>query len=275
MLGVSGRMHMGRRSITGGVTAKGQRRIQFEFWFEGVRYRPTLPRTPTEANLRRAREQVAGIRARITAGTFSFAEEFPEFRNLKDVPHEGAPRTCNQVFDAFLAHCESRVAKNDMATVTLACYRRILNGVWRAKLGVIRFLDVRYSSLVKIADEADWSKKSYNNAISVLRRAFKFGYRDHPEKYDPTSSLKSARLRKQDRPAIDPFTIGEAEALIAAVHRDWGEAQGNYDECRFFTGLRPSEQIALLVTDFDPVKRRLTINKARVAGIDKDSTKTG
>jgi hypothetical protein len=26
---------------------------------------------------------------------------------------------------------------------------------------------------------------------------------------------------------------------IAAIHRDWGEAQGNYDEFRFFTSLRP------------------------------------
>jgi hypothetical protein len=35
-----------------------------------------------------------------------------------------------------------------------------------------------------------------------------------------------------------------AETLMAALDRDWGEAQGNYDEFRFFTGLRPSEQIA-------------------------------
>jgi len=51
--------------------------------------------------------------------------------------------------------------------------------------------------------------------------------------------------------------------------------EANLRGTRFFTGLRPSEQIALLVTDFDPVKKTLTINKARVAGIDKDSTKTG
>jgi integrase len=86
--------------------------------------------------------------------------------------------------------------------------------------------------------------------------------------------LKSVRIRKKDRPVIDPFTIQEAETLIAAIHRDWGEAQGNYDEFRFFTGLRPSEQIALLVNDFDPIEGTLTINKARVAGVDKDSTKT-
>jgi integrase len=120
-----------------------------------------------------------------------------------------------------------------------------------------------------------WGKKTYNNGISILRRAFSFGYRDHPEKHDPTLGLKSARIRKKDRPIIDPFTIQEAEMLMAATHRDWGEAQGNYDEFRFFTGLRPSEQIALLVNDFNPVEETLTINKARVAGADKDSTKTG
>jgi len=63
----------------------------------------------------------------------------------------------------------------------------------------------------------------------------------------------STRICKKDRPEIDPFSIQDAETLIAALHRDWGEAQGNYDEFRSFTGLRPSEQIALMVTDYDPV----------------------
>jgi hypothetical protein len=58
--------------------------------------------------------------------------------------------------------------------------------------------------------------------------------------------------------------------LIAALHGDWGEAQGNYDELRFFTGLRPSEEIALVVTDYDAVHGVLSITKARVLGIDKD-----
>jgi len=137
------------------------------------------------------------------------------------------------------------------------------------------FLAVRYSMLVRIADEALWSKKTYNNAISVLRRAFKFGYHDHPDRHDPTLALKSARIRKKDRATIDPFTIQDAEAIIAAICEDWGETQGNYDEFRFFTGVRPSEQVALLVSDFDPTHGTLTISKARVGGIDRDCTKTG
>jgi integrase len=70
---------------------------------------------------------------------------------------------------------------------------------------------------------------------------------------------------KKDRPPVAPFTIQEAEALISKLHADWGEAIGNYDEFRFFTGLRPSEQIALLVTDYDARRAVLSVTKARVS----------
>jgi integrase len=120
-----------------------------------------------------------------------------------------------------------------------------------------------------------WRKKTYNNAISALRRAFEFGFLDYPERHNPAAALKCARMGKKDRPRIDPFSIQEAEVVIAALHRDWGETQGNYDELRFFTGLRPSEEIALLATDYDAAKGVLNITKARVCGIDRDVTKTG
>jgi integrase len=127
---------------------------------------------------------------------------------------------------------------------------------------------------VQIADAKKFKKKTYNNVVSVLRCAFAYGYRDHPEKFNPASSLKCFRISKKDRPVPDPFTIQEAEALIAAIHRDWGEAQGNYDEFRFFTGLRPSEQIALLVSDCDVGQGKVSVTKARVMARDKDRTKT-
>ena len=82
---------MGRRSITGGVVAKGSQRIQYDFRLDGVRYRPTLKAIPTEANLRRAREHLNAIKERIRLDTFSFIEEFPDFRDLHKVFH--TPRT--------------------------------------------------------------------------------------------------------------------------------------------------------------------------------------
>jgi integrase len=159
--------------------------------------------------------------------------------------------------------------------VTLSSYRRVLDGVWRPELGKSLFHQVGYSRLVTIADRKPWSKKTYNNAISILRRAFEFGYRNHPEQHNPARSLRSARLRKKDRPRIDPFCMHDAETLIAAIHRDWGEAQGNYDEFRFFTGMRPSEEIVLVLSDLDLVNGIVSVNKARVAGVDRCQTKTG
>jgi integrase len=165
--------------------------------------------------------------------------------------------------------------RGDLAAVTVASHRKILDHVWRPQLGDLPFLGVRYSMLIKIADAYTCNKKTYNNAISALRRAFNFGYLDYPERGDPAASLKCARIGKKDRPPIDPFSIQDAEVLLAALHRDWGEAQGNYDELRFFTGLRPSEEIALVVTDYDAAHGVLSITKAHVLGIDKDVTKTG
>jgi site-specific recombinase XerD len=108
----------------------------------------------------------------------------------------------------------------------------------------------------------------------MLRRAFEFGYRDHPDHANPAWVLKGARIRRRDLPRIDPFRIQDAEALIAAIHQDWGEVQGNFHELRFFTGLRPSEEIALKERDFDKVRGTLSVTKARVYGVDKDTTKT-
>lgn len=217
---------MGRRSITGGVMPAGPTRIRFDFSIEGHRFRPTLPWIPNEMNLRRARTYLARIKAQIAAGTFCFADEFPLYRGVRRLPPALRARSCGQVFDDFIRHEEARVARGDLAAVTVASHRKILDHVWRPQLGDLPFLGVRYSMLIKIADAYTCNKKTYNNAISALRRAFNFGYLDYPERGDPAASLKCARIGKKDRPPIDPFSIQDAEVLLAALHRDWGEAQG-------------------------------------------------
>lgn len=60
------------RVNAGGVTAKGHERIQFDFMLDGIRYRPSVKKRPTDANLQRAREQLEELRERIRAGTFCF-----------------------------------------------------------------------------------------------------------------------------------------------------------------------------------------------------------
>jgi integrase len=201
---------MGSLPTRGGVRAKGTGRVQFDFNFHGTRYRPTIVAEPTESNLQRARAKLRRIKVPIAAGTFSFNEEFPSYRYKQRLARSFSPQTCNDVFDAYLAHCAARLAKFDLAYATLASYRRAIDSTWRPAIGSRRF-------------------------DQVNRRSRGAHHRD-------SSGL--------------------------------GQAQGNYDEFRFFTGLRPSEEIALLVSDCDLVKGTIAITKARVMARDKDRTKT-
>ena len=92
--------------------------------------------------------------------------------------------------------------------------------MYRSSIGKELFESIRYSRLARVADSYKWSKKTYNNTVSALRCAFEYAYRDFPEKHNPALALRCLRITKKDRPPIDPFTIQEAEALIAAIHRD-------------------------------------------------------
>jgi site-specific recombinase XerD len=123
------------------------------------------------------------------------------------------------VFDAFLNHCASLQQKGGMEAITVAGYKKILDGIWRPVIGHRNFLQVTHSELVCIADSHVWSRKTYNNAISALRVAFEFGFRDHPQHHNPASLLKCVRIHKRDR-VIDPFRIDEAERLITAIRQE-------------------------------------------------------
>jgi integrase len=97
--------------------------------------------------------------------------------------------------------------------------------------------------------------------------------------HNPAAGLKSACNRRNDRAVIDLIRLEDAETLIAAIHRDWGEAQGNYEVLQFFTELRPSEEIALTLShldlDLDLARGTIRISKTCVAAIDRNTTKTG
>jgi integrase len=148
-------IRMGRNSIMGGIRPKGLRQIQFDFEIDGVRFRPTLPWAPTPANLEQAQKLNARIKAQIEAVTFVFSDVFPKFKGLRKLPGSVCAKSCAEVFDAFLRHEEARVARDDLAPITLKSHRQILDCVWRPALGRLPFLAVPYSMMVKVATPCD------------------------------------------------------------------------------------------------------------------------
>lgn len=130
--------------------------------FPTLHYRPTLERTPSEANLRRARLQLVDINRRIAVGSFVFAEEFPDYRYMDELEQESEKQkkaTCGEVFDRFTAHCSMRVVMNDMAYSTMKGYEKILDAVWRPAIGDDDFEDIVYSRLAAIAAAHTAKKK--------------------------------------------------------------------------------------------------------------------
>ena len=66
----------------------------------------------------------------IASGTFVFAEEFPEYRYMEQLGGDaGGARTCNDVFNEFMTHCESRMSKSDLAFATYESYCKILDSL--------------------------------------------------------------------------------------------------------------------------------------------------
>jgi len=55
----------------------------------------------------------------------------------------------------------------------------------------------------------------------------------------------------------------------------WDPASGPTMRSRSFTAPRPSEQIALIVSDYERVNGVLSITRGRVHGTERDATKTG
>ena len=262
----------GRPSLSGGVTPAGPEHIRFDLTIAGKRMRPTKPWIPTEGNLERARQYRAYLLRQEAEGRLQLDKEFPEYcaRFHERIPIEA--QTCATVFDAFLRHAEARVLRDELSQATVDAHRQILNRDWRPHVGHILFKTITASLLDRIADQQKWSKKTYNNTIGSIKSAFRYASRDYPERQDPSAALQYAKIKRQ---RVDPLSAHDAERLITAIHNDWGPAQGNYDEFRIFTGLRPCEEIALRVSDYDQASGVLNVTKSRRNDRERDRTKNG
>lgn len=77
------------------------------------------------------------------------------------------------------------------------------------------------------------NKRTYNNAISVLREVFACGYRDRPERDNPARSLRSAGLKKKDRllRVYAAWAGGAVESDVEAIKRSMSLALARREPC--------------------------------------------
>ena len=157
------------------------------------------------------------------------------------------------------------------AAATREDYRKILNLAWLPQLRDRVIAEIRYSELEDLISELSVASKTLNNYLSPLRGVFAYALKDHAIASNPAAGIENVPVQ---HPVPDPFEQAEVELILDDLAAREGPQVMNYFAAAFFAGFRPSEQIALVWSDVDFVRRNVRVQRGVVRGKAKDSTKT-
>ena len=236
----------------------------------------TLPWQPSPANLSKAGRLRADIVAAIKHNTFRYAEYFPDSPNAQG-------KGDNTFFT--LAQSWLNDPGHNWSDNTRYKYKQILNTVWVPHLYEKAVHTLTYSDLnsalitataeFKDKNEKEVSQSAYNNWLLCIRGVFHTAEKNQLIKpaNNPCQWLSN---KTRVKPEIDPFTLEEAELIIADIYKHEAQIWGAWYELGFFTGMRyPSEPAALQWHNIDLRKGELKITHTRDRYSLKPTTKTG
>lgn len=254
---------MGRNGS--GVEAR-DNSIRIHFTYQGAARKETLKTdgkamAPTPANLKYAHRLAAEIKDKIRHETFVYGDYFPASANATT----GQGTTMADQLDLWLG------VQTDKEKSTLKGYRSAV-AFWKAQIGAKQVKALVHSDiLTALASEPTWSGKTRNNKNSVLRMVLQLALRDKLITSSPIEGLASA---PHQRAEPDPFSIEEAEAVIAGLAKHYDEQVARYFGVKFYTGLRTSESLAMRWQSIDWRVKLMGVSDALVLGEYKDNTKT-
>lgn len=257
---------MGRTKANNGVYAR-EASILISFQWRGKRFRETLALPPTPANIKYAVRLRGEIQNKIEAGIFNFADYFPDSKTLGKLGLAGA----ESILFAAMAEDWLKLIKSEVAETTWREYHNSLHRHFIPALGATNLRDFTEELVEKhLAQLIFKSNKTYNNVVSpfrmVLEKAFRW-------KKMPANLTHIIGSRAKQKPRPDPLAPDEIEMILAKMRERYNEQVFNYFDFAFFTGMRPSELIALEWADIDFNRRLATVSKALVRAITK-ATKT-
>ena len=222
--------------------------------------RERLDLLPTPANIRYAERLRAEILGKIERGTFALAEYFPDSpRASEDKPS----MTVGQLFAEWML-----VKKPELQHSTAHHYQQTIDSYHFDSIRGERVGEFGFRQLKQLLAKLPANPKTFNNVATVLRQALEYGYK---AKILGEPLHEAIEMRRRQKPEPDPFTLDEVEAMLGQMR---STAAHDYFEFAFFSGLRPSEQIALKWSRVDLRSGVVLIDTALTRGQEK-GTKTG
>ena len=147
-------------------------------------------------------------------------------------------------------------------------YRQALD-FWLESIGDDPIDSTQYSTIAALANAQGWGAKNRNNMLIPLRQVMEMAFLDGIIESNPAERIRNSKVQKEPP---DPLTAEEVEIVLN--HMQKYDAQiGNLFEFSFFTGMRPSEVIALRWGDIDHTRGLARVKRARTFG-EEHETKT-
>lgn len=190
-----------------------------------------LELAPTPANIAYAQRLRNEILGKIERGTFALAEYFPNSpRASKDKPSLTVGDLAREWLKVKKATVKHSTAHHYNQTVTSKHFADV-DGVLLGNFGFRELQD----ALSKLPTHP----KTFNNIATVWRQMLEYGFRAKLVKEPLHESIE---MRRFQPPGPDPFTREEIAQVLASITAERGR---NYYDFAFFSGMRPSELIAL------------------------------
>ncbi len=263
---------MGRKQRTG-VRAVSASSIEISFVYQGKRCRERIKLKPTPANLKRAERHREAILDAIERGTFDYATTFPNSKQARLLSSEPG---ANITVEEFLSDWW-RTEEKELKASTRKVDQRILFNQIIPTFGSLTLTELKWPLIRDWVKSHDWSRKTQNNKLNLLRRALNEAVEQELTHHHPMAN-KVIRRRKSrahvaasSQSKIDPFNQEERTALINAAH---GQMK-NLIQFGFWTGLRLSELFALNWGNIDWINKRIYVEGALTQDADEiEATKT-
>lgn len=232
--------------------------IQIDLRAQGYGKEP-LALSPTPVNIRYAERLRAEILGKIERGTFVVAEYFPTSPRAEKAPEqepESMPGpTLGDVFEEWL-----KVKRPEVQHSTSHHYQQTLDSYHFDTVRKTPAAEFTFRELKLLMAVLPDNPKTFNNVASVFSMALEYG---HNAKFIAEPLHLQVTMRKHQKPGPDPFTLDEVEHLLSKFRSDRAR---DYYEFAFFTGLRPSEMLALKWPNVDLRSGSVLVDAALTRG---------
>lgn len=249
-------------------------KLYLDFRYQGKRCREQTELDDTKVNRRRLERLAKRVDAQITAGTFNYAETFPNSPRAKDLAPD-IPEPTNS-HPTLAEYAEQWFARSEVAWKRSYRHklREILELHVKPAFGEKVVSDIRKpevlefrAQLAKVSHGAQkgLSTSRVNQIVNLLKQILE----DAADQFEFNTPFRGYKPLRLPRTEVDPLSLDEVQRFLDALDEAWRP----YFIVRFFTGMRTAEVDGLKWDWVNFETREILVRETRVWG-EKETPKT-